>query len=123
MYERDKHKCMMERVLVFSGGIAIQIRHALLIMYASDGLGQKQTNVDGLNSMALHLLDLVRNRVSDDHFVDERSIDDSRRVRREQAVCGHHVDFVGTSLAKHFGRSCERFYVIDHILLLTHHKI
>lgn len=112
-----------ERVLILSGGIAVQIRHALLIMYASDGLGQKQTNVDGLDSMTLHLLDLVRNGVCDDHFVDERAIDDARRVRREQAVCGHHVDFVGTSLAKHLGRSCERFYVIDHILLLTHHKI
>ena len=46
----------------------------------SHGLGEHDVDLDGFNLVALHLLDFVGNRVSDDDDVDRRVFQTHRRV-------------------------------------------
>ena len=103
--------------LILRISVAEQVRHGLLVVYATHGLGEEQRYVDRLDLVALDLLHLVRHRVRHDHFVDARVVDETWRVRREQTVCGHHVYLVRATLLEHFGSTRKRVDIIYHILL------
>lgn len=86
-------------------------------MYPANGLGQQHRNVNGLDFAALHLLDLVRYGVCDDHLVDGRLVDQARRIRAEQTVRGQHVYFAGAALLERLGGRDKRVNVVDHVVL------
>lgn len=56
-------RCGRTGRLVFQGDVAEQVRHGFFVVDAPNGLGQQHTDVDRLDFVALHLLDLVWDRV------------------------------------------------------------
>lgn len=61
---------MSESVLILAGDVLEKVRHGFLILDASDRFRQHPADVDGLDLVTLHLLDLVWNRIRNDHFMD-----------------------------------------------------
>lgn len=54
---------------VLEGDVTEEVAHALIIVDASDGLGQEDADVHRLDLVALHLLDLVGNCVGHHHLM------------------------------------------------------
>lgn len=85
---REKSMCkaqkmnFVSKVLVFERHVAEQVRHRLLVVDATNGFRKQNAYVDCLDFMALHLLDLVWDRIGDDHFVDGRVFNETWRVGR-----------------------------------------
>ena len=84
-----------------------EVAHALLVVDPADGLGQQDGDVDGLDLVALQLLQVVRHGVGDHDLVDGGLFDEPGRLLGEDAVRRECVDLVSASFLwkKRFGRS------------------
>lgn len=63
---------MASRSLVFEGDVLEEVGHGLFVVYAAYGLGQEDADVHGFYFVALHLLQLVGNRVGYDDLKVEK---------------------------------------------------
>jgi len=114
--DEEETKSSLSGPLVLGSDVPEQVGHGLLVVDPTDGLADQQADVHRLDLVALHLLHLVGHGVGHYHLVDERAVDNARRIRREQAMRGHDVNLVGAALAQDLGRPRERLHVVDHVL-------
>ena len=80
---------------ILEADVLKQVRHALLVVNATNAFDEQSADVDGFDFVALHLLNVVGHGVGNHHFVDQRVFDEPRGFGRQNSVSREHVDLVG----------------------------